>query len=561
MSTDKINVFAVGGLDENGKNMYCIESPTSIIIIDAGIRNPRHNEFSGQLVAPGIDYLVEKKHKIKSVFLSHCHSDQCGAILYMQNHGIKFDVYCTKFTRLYLQEKNKDIDQFSKINFIEIDDNFQYSTQDFYIESFPTFHSAPGSIAFNVITEQGSIVYLTDFIFGMPKEEKAAAKNFVVNLMNIKQKTDVLLLMCESINADKPGFTTPHHIFIHNIDKWFEQPEKKIIASCFDNNFNIVKQIISSAKFTNRKIYVIDQIFYNILHHAIDDGYLPKTKINLIKTEQEYEAINENCVVILATEGQALFNTLFVVASNEHKIVHLTKDDRVVNLAIPYPGVELQAAYTYDELSRHDCKINTLKSNNYRKMHASSEDIKLVTTMLEPKYFMPIKGLYKNFIASAKSLTDIGFNKNNILLRDNGELIAFKNKNLLKNERFTIDCTKQYINVHHEDVHSVVLQERKHMSRNGIIFFAATVDSPLKKIVTEPVIKMKGLITSDSGFIKQLKEFFIKKIKTDYFNTINDGDNNKKIALNELNRTLFNFVKKNIKKYPFISIHINDINF
>lgn len=561
MNSTKISFFALGGLDENGKNLYCVETNNDLIILDAGARNPRNNEFSGQTVVNSLDYLLTKKDKIKGIFLTHCHYDQCGGLGYILSNDLNVPIYLTDFTKEYLKLKNQKQPWINTVDFKVIDENFFFHTQDLYVEAIPTYHSAPGSVGFNIMTEQGAIVYLTDFIFSNSDALNKPNVTFLNNLTQFRQKSKVLLLLCDSLNAHHSGFTTPNHLFYYQLDKWLEQATDRVIISCYDNNFHYINQIIKSAKFTKYNLYFFDVKNYKLAKKAMETGYLLDYEIKLISNKEEFDVLKGNDLVVVGAEGQQLFNKILKIALNRDPFIQLKSTDTFINLAIPFPGIELQASRTFDALSRCDCDVLHLPRNIYRKMHPSIEDIKLVCNILQPKYFMPIKGLYKNYVKAGKGLMTTGFSDKNIIYADNGEVISFVDKQLVQNRDF-VPAGKKYINLFDDDIHDVVLAERKRLAKNGFLIFSAVVDSIKQKIISNPIIQSKGLTSNtENVFIsEEIKEFIINELKTYYFIELNNDVTQQQNIRKTLNRHITNFINKKLNKNPIVIVNLKEEN-
>ena len=560
--SSKINVFALGGLNENGKNMYCVESESNLLIFDAGIRNPRYNEFSGQLVAPNIEHLINNKKKIVGIFLSHCHYDQCGALVYLLKNNITAPVYCTKFTYEYLVTKNQHISNFSDIDFNIIDNDWIFACQDFTVTAINAKHSVPGTVGFNIHCLQGNIIYLTDCIIDIdscrPLDESHQG-NIILDLLKIRQDNDVLLLLCDSINANKPGFTNPNHDYSDELNFYMGQNEQRQIVSVFDNSFIAVKRIFECASLTQRKIYVLDPLYEKLLRLGVKEGYLPDHEFSCIGNATEANDIKERCVIILTAEGQNLYDRIFALGAGENKLISITADDGFINLAPPYPGIELQATNAFDCLSKTNCKIYTFRDKKYRNMHASIEDIKLIVSTLQPKYFFPIKGLYKNYLSIAEALIKAGYNPDNIIYKDNGEIITFIGQNLIDNH-LSVPSEKNYIDNYYVDVHDSVLRDRANLSTDGLFIFSAVVDSRKKQILSNPVLQSKGLISyaSNKTFLTELNDFILEKINV-YFEELH----NKELIISEnaysnLVKNIRAFILKAIKKRPAVIINLND---
>ena len=483
----KIKIFALGGLNENGKNMYVVEVDDNIFIFDAGLKYPTANMLGVDYIIPKFDYLVEHKDKIRGLFLTHAHAGNMGAVPDILEVLPDLPVYATKFTMTVLKmELEKYSIEATKLK--EIRPHSKIDVAGFSIFPITVSHSIPETVAFVLYTDDGAIVYATDFVF-----DSAMLGNYKTDIGKLAYvgKQGVLCLMAESSYAYREGHTSPYHRITNVVWNLLNKTEDRIIISIFPDHVYRIQEIFDQISKTNRKVVLMGKRLQNLVKYASDSGYLHFDE----KIIGDLSNINDKDIVILTSDDKEKeYASLEKIISRYDKYITLKEGDTVFVAEPIYPGNEKKIAKITDDLSRLDVKVVTLSYNNHVLHHPSSEDLMQMINLMNPKYYFPIKGEYRYQYMNAGVAEQAGMDKENILLKLNGDVITFKDGKLeeqteqVKADEILIDGNTA------DDIGDLVLKDRELLSKNGIVIVSATIDKKTKKILASPQILTRGFI-------------------------------------------------------------------
>ena len=490
----KIKVFALGGLDENGKNLYVVEVNDKIFILDAGLKYPTEDLLGVDAVIPDFNYLKENASRIQGVFLSHGHEDHIGAIPQLLSI-INVPVYGMRLTMALVEdsltENGLDI---KKYKLYKVRENNELFFGDVKVTFFKTTHSIPDSVAICIHTTDGVIVYTSDFTF-----DQNAKGRYQTNYGRMSEiaKEGVLCLLSESLNAEKPGFTSTGNSLQCELDEAFSRANGRIICSLYSSDLHRIQLVIDLAIQYKRKIAIIGRKMQRVVDIAVKLGYLriPKSMLmNLLYIDEKNDNNFSNLVVLATGNRYEPFNSLIRMAKHQDRLIHIEKSDTVIVATPPIPGNEVKAARTIDMLYRTGAKVCVINKNLLPSSHASSEDLKLMMNLLKPQYVMPVIGEYSNLVAHAKVAEQIGYRSENIILLDNGDVVEFQQGELVNHtEHIQIDqVLVDGLGV--GDIGSVVLRDRQLMANDGIIVVIANLNKNTKEIVAGPQIVSKGFV-------------------------------------------------------------------
>jgi len=490
---EKIKVFALGGLDENGKNLYIVEVNEKIFILDAGLKYPTEELLGVDAVIPDFAYLKENTSRIQGIFLSHGHEEHIGAIPQLLSL-MSVPVYGTRLTMSLvedaLSEHGMDIKKYKLYKIRETNELF---FGDIKVTFFKTTHSIPDSVAICVHTKAGVVVYTSDFTF-----DQSAKGRYQTNYSRISDisKEGVLCLLSESMNAAKPGFTGTGTLK-YRLDEIFSHAEGRIICSLYSSDLHRIQMVIDLAIQYNRKVAIIGRKMQRLVDISVKLGYLriPKSMLmNLLYIDEKNDNNLSNLVVLATGTRYEPFNALTRMAKHQDRLVHIEKTDTVIVATPPIPGNETKAARTVDLLYRTGSKVVVVNKELLPTSHASSEDLKLMINLLKPEYVMPVSGEYRDLIAHAKVAEQMGYNPENIIILDNGDIVGFEQGELVNHsEHIPIDqVLVDGLGV--GDIGSVVLRDRQLMSNDGIIVVIANLNKHTKEIVAGPQIVSKGFV-------------------------------------------------------------------
>ena len=490
----QIKFYGLGGLGDNGKNLYVLEINKKIIILDAGLQHPSGDLLGVDAIVPDISYLESRQEDIVGVFLSHAHDKHIGALPMLLSH-FKTKVYGTSFTI----EVARDFMAEHKMNHYDYDfETVKFNTiikfDDFAIEYFATTHSVPLSAGIVVYTEDGAFVYATDYTFDQN--------------VNIHYKTDfhklakisdygVLALLSESSGAANVGHSNTNVNIKRVLRNAFKQAEGRIIVGMYSTELSNIQLIIDEAITAGKKISIIGRKAQRLVNIGERMGYIEIPQESLVNLRFiDNENTNEfNEVVYLVTgERHEPFFMLQRMAKGFDRLIHLIPSDTVIFMCPPLIGTEKIAAKTYDELFKIGVNMIKVDKTYLSRFHASSEDIKFMYSLLKPKYIIPINGEYRYQLAQRQLALEYGFKENEIFLLDNGEVITFekgikdKFHDMVENGAVMIDGTYE------TDINDTVIKERELLSQDGFVLIIANINSVNRQMLNKPEIVSRGFI-------------------------------------------------------------------
>lgn len=483
----KIKIFALGGLNENGKNMYVVNVDDNIFVFDAGLKYPTANMLGVDYIIPKFDYLIENKKKIKGIFLTHAHDGNIGAMPDIMKELPDVPVYATKFTMTVLKMELEKYN-IEATNLKEIRPHSKLDIANFSIFPITVTHSIPETVAFVLYTNDGAIVYATDFVFDSTM--LGSYKTDIGKLAYVG-KQGVLCLLAESSYAYREGHTSPKHRISKEVWDLLNQTDDRVIISIFPEHVYRIQEIFDSVAKTKRKIVLMGRKLQRLVNYAKEFNYLHYDE-NMIG---DLSNINDKDVVILtADDKEKSFASLEKIISRYDKYITLKEGDTVFIAEPIYPGNEKKVSKIMDDLSRLDVDVVTLPFKNHVLHHPSSEDLMQMINLMNPKYYFPIKGEYRYQYMNAAVAEQAGLDKDKVLLKLNGDVINFVNGKLVdKPEHINADEILIDGNSS-DDIGNLVLKDRELLSKNGIVIVSATIDRKTKKIIADPQILTRGFI-------------------------------------------------------------------
>lgn len=483
----KIKIFALGGLNENGKNMYVVNVDDNIFVFDAGLKYPTANMLGVDYIIPKFDYLIENKKKIKGIFLTHAHDGNIGAMPDIMKELPDVPVYATKFTMTVLKMELEKYN-IEATNLKEIRPHSKLDIANFSIFPITVTHSIPETVAFVLYTNDGAIVYATDFVFDSTM--LGSYKTDIGKLAYVG-KQGVLCLLAESSYAYREGHTSPKHRISKEVWDLLNQTDDRVIISIFPEHVYRIQEIFDSVAKTKRKIVLMGRKLQRLVNYAKEFNYLHYDE-NMIG---DLSNINDKDVVILtADDKEKSFASLEKIISRYDKYITLKEGDTVFIAEPIYPGNEKKVSKIMDDLSRLDVDVVTLPFKNHVLHHPSSEDLMQMINLMNPKYYFPIKGEYRYQYMNAAVAEQAGLDKDKVLLKLNGDVVNFVNGKLVdKPEHINADEILIDGNSS-DDIGNLVLKDRELLSKNGIVIVSATIDRKTKKIIADPQILTRGFI-------------------------------------------------------------------
>ena len=531
----KISITALGGLNENGKNMYVIEVDKNIFVFEAGLKYADEFTLGIDYIIPNIEYLKKNKKRIKGIFLTHGHDENIGALsdIIKDLDGIK--IYAAKFT-LDVVRKELENEEIVSNNLVEIKANKAIDFDSIKIFPVNLSHSIPDNLGYALYTSDGVIFYASDFVFDSLM--RGAYKTDLGKLAYIG-KQGVLCLLTESIYADKVGHTAPNHRTNNLIRETLNKEDKRIIFSILNSHIYRIQELFNEVAKTNRKVVIMGKMLQNLINDAINNHYLKVDK-NIIG---DLSNINDDTAVILISDGRKKpYSNIIKILNGYDKFIQIKPTDTVF-LATPiYEGREKTFYQVLDSISKMDANIVTLSPKKYLSHHASSEDLMMMIDLMNPKYYFPVKGEYRCQVANADLAYKVGIPRENIILKQNGEMVTFKDGKLVDDFKKVPSGSILIDGDSSDDIGEVVLRDREMLSDNGIMIISATLNKKTKKIIAGPEILTRGFIyVKDSAdLLKEIKDICSKIIDDNTHDNFVEFNKIKTNIRDELGRFLSN---------------------
>ncbi len=483
----KIKIFALGGLNENGKNMYVVNVDEDIFVFDAGLKYDNDLNLGIDYIIPNFNYLIENKKKIKGIFLTHGHDGNMGAVPDILEKIPDLPVYGTKLT-LEIVKKDMDKKLLEKTNLIEIKPHIKLDFNKNSIFPIAVTHSIPDALCYVLYTPDGAIVYTGDFTFDSTM--MGAYKTDIGKLAYVG-KQGVLCLLCESFYADKPGHTSPQNRVADFIKEVLNKSKDRVIATIFPAHFYRIQEVFNEVSKTQRKIVIMGKPLQEIINEAINEGYLTidRDKIGTLS-----DLDNKNTVVLISDEKEKPFANLERIIKGFDKFITIKETDTIFITEPSYPGIEKRLATIMDEIAMLGADAISLSSKKHLLHHASREDLMLMINLMNPKYYMPVKGEYRCQYANAEIAEELGIPKENIILKLNGDVLELEN-GVNTNSMEHIETDEILIDGNDSgDIGDLVLKDREMLGESGIVIISCTLDKITKQIIGGPEILTRGFI-------------------------------------------------------------------
>ena len=510
MSSKKLKVIPLGGLGEIGKNMTVVEYGDDIIVIDCGVSFPEDEMLGIDLVIPDITYLQKNKKKIKAIILTHGHEDHIGALPYVLKQ-INVPVYGTKLTLGLVNYKMEEhgID-FAKLNTVKAKDVVQFGS--LKVEFIKTSHSIADSVALAIHSPVGIIVHTSDF-----KVDFTPIDGEVIDLARFASlgEQGVLALLADSINAERPGYTMSEKTVGAVFDNMFEDAKGRIIIASFASNIHRIQQVINAADKFNRKLCVSGRSMVNIVNVATELGYL-KMPENMLVDIDHISNYPDNRVVVLTTGSQGEpMSALARMAASEHRKLQIKPDDLVIISATAIPGNEKLVSKIINQLFKKGANvIYEGLMDTHVSGHACQEELKLIHTLVKPKFFIPVHGEHRHLKQHAKLAESLGMPKENIFIAELGNVIDFT-PNSCKINGSVVAGRVLVDGLGIGDVGNIVLRDRKHLSQDGLMVVIITMSRNTFNIIAGPDIISRGFVyvRESEGLMDDAKEVVMRVLE------------------------------------------------
>ncbi|MBD5520102.1 MAG: ribonuclease J [Lachnospiraceae bacterium] len=483
-----LKIIPLGGLEQIGLNITVFEYEDSIIVVDCGLSFPEDGMLGIDLVIPDITYLKENINKVKGFVITHGHEDHIGALPYVLKE-VNVPVYATKLTMGIIENKLKEHELLNNTKRKVVKFGQSINLGQFRIEFIKTNHSIVDAAALAIYSQAGVVVHTGDF-----KVDYTPVFGDAIDLQRFAEigKKGVLALMCDSTNAERPGFTPSEKTVGKTFDSLFsEHRDTRIIIATFASNVDRVQQIINSAYKFGRKVVVEGRSMVNIIETASTLGYLNIPDQTLVDVEMLKNYPNEKTVIITTGSQGESMAALSRMASGMHRKISIVPGDTVIFSSNPIPGNEKAVTNVINELLVKGADV--IFQDVHVSGHACQEEIKLLYTLLHPKYAIPVHGEYKHLKAQAKIAKELGIDKENIFILHSGDVLEIDDENAEVKGKVPVGAILvDGLGV--GDVGNVVLRDRQHLAEDGIMIVVMALDSYGSQLVSGPDIVSRGFV-------------------------------------------------------------------
>lgn len=542
-NTNKVKVMALGGLNEIGKNMTVIEYKDEIVVIDAGLSFPEDEMLGVDIVIPDITYLLKNKDKVKGIFITHGHEDHIGALPYILKK-IDVPVYGTRFSIGLIEAKLKE-HRLNNVKLNVVTPKQIVKLKNISVEFIKNNHSIPGSCSLAIHTEQGVIFHTGDF-----KIDLTPIDGDVMDLHRICElgSSGVLLMLADSTNVEKPGFTMSERTVGSGLDDLFRKANgSRIIVATFASNVHRLQQIINMAVKFNRKVAISGRSMVNVIGVARELGYLDMEDDTLIDLNDISKYDDSELVIITTgTQGEPM-SALARMSSSEHKKVEIKEGDLVIISAHPIPGNEKLISKVINLLFERGARVvyNDI-ADIHVSGHAAQEDLKLINRMVKPKFFMPVHGEFRMLKRHAALANELGMPEQNVFVMQTGQVLELdRNSARITTTVPTGNVLVDGLGV--GDVGNIVLRDRKHLSEDGLMIVVVTISKEDGKVLAGPDIISRGFV-----YVRESEDLMdgAKNVIKDVLNECEEK-NIKEWAY------LKNNIKENLKEYLYVKTKRN----
>ena len=550
---ERLKIISLGGLNEIGKNLTVYEYDEDIVIVDCGLGFPDDDMYGVDIVIPNIDYLIENKHKIRGIVLTHGHEDHIGALPYVMRE-INVPIYATPLTAGLTQLKlaeNKLLEN-TVLEIKKPGDVIKLGC--FKVELIHVNHSIHDTVMLSIRTPVGVILHTGDF-----KVDTTPVSGEMIDLARLGEigKKGVLALLSDSTNVEKPGYSTSESKVGQRFDELFQGCTQRIIVTTFASNVHRVQQVIDCAAKYGRKVAITGRSMENALRVSTELGCV-KIPDGLLMDLNQINNLPPDKIVIITTGSQGEpMSALYRIAFSGHKQIEIKTGDRVIISASAVPGNERTVSRVIDELFRRGAEVIYDKvSDLHVSGHAYQEELKMMIALTKPRFFVPIHGEHRHLCIHAKLAESMDILSKNIVIADIGQIIELSGKRISKNGtvpsgKVLVDGTGDF------DIASVVLRDRKHLAQDGMIVVIVNLSSEDGSLISEPDIITRGFV-----YVKESEEI-IQELKTVVLNTIENNTNGKVSDRSTLKRSirseLSEYLYKNTKRKPMILTTVTEI--
>ena len=558
----KINIFSLGGLQEDGKNLYVVEINEKLFILDAGLKYPTSELYGVDIIVNDISYLIENKNRIVGIFLTHGHDDHIGGVYHILKE-FSVPVFASKFTMAILIDKLKEEKfEYNPENFKVVTAKTALKLQGTEIRFFEVAHNIPECLGIALKTDEGYIIYTGNYNFDQNSRIDYA---HMFRALAIFAKEGVLALLTDSLGADNDQSRGTILEFKLRITNIISQAKNRIIFTLFSSDILRIQQIVNIALEQNKKIAIIGRKTQRIVNQAMELGYLsiPEESLANLRYIDENNHNNDKDLVVLVTgERHEPYFMLQRMAKHIDRLIHLEPADTIVVLTNPYLGTEKMAARTMDIIYRVTTNVREFNSKLLPFSSANREEIKQMINMLEPKYVIPVIGEYRHQYAMRVIADCIGYSEDQVLILDNGDIASFQDGKYIG---ITGDVPTGEVLIDgkaFKDVSDVVMRDRELLAKDGLLMICVNINPKTKAVVAGPEIVARGFayINENEELKNEILDIF-KKVSIKFLvNKFINWSEYKNTLKTELSHAIFKKSKRSPIIIPvLISTDLDDV--
>ena len=549
----KIRIFALGGLDEDGKNMFVIEIDDGIFILECGLKYPQGDQLGVEMIIPDFTYLKQNEKRIKGIFITHGHDDVMAALPSLMK-VIKAPIYTAPLTAVLLEKRFKK-EGIKKYEIHRIKRNGSFKIDNYKIKTFGVTQSIMDGFGVGIGTDQGYIVYTSEYIVDYDIKNEA----FRCNLSEITKigNEGVLALLTESVGSTREGHSAPKHRITNIIEPCFEDSANRIIVTLYNQNIYRIIEVIELAVKYGRKICFYDDELKQMMMDIEKLGYY-HVPVNAEVPRSRFNNDDENILVIISGSGSNIFKRVHKIAIKEDESLEFRESDTIIIASPMVPGTEHEATKMENDLYKEGAKVIAVDSKRAYSMHAAIEDLKMMLYLFNPTYYVPVKGEYRQLVSNANIALDMGYKADHIIVLDNGQIATIedgklsKHYDLLQLEDVMIDGKDNL------DASGMVLKDREILSTDGVIVAGVVVNYRTKQIIGGPDVQSRGVI-----YLKDA-DYVMKEVGVMFEDIINNAVKEKRYdnmgCRQEAREKISRYVFKETGKKPMILPAIVEIN-
>lgn len=531
-----IKVYALGGLGEVGKNTYCIESENDLIILDAGVKFPEDDLVGVDYVIPNYQHLKDNQSKIRALFITHGHEDHIGGIPFLVKMVKIPVIYAPKLACALIRQKLEDQKIKEKVNLIEYDSDSVIKAGCFNVSFIRVTHSIPDSFGICVDTPEGRIVDTGDFKIDLTP----VGPEMEIHKMARIGEEGVDLLLADSTNAEKEGWTPSEKNVLDSINEIFDKASGRLIISTFSSNISRIQQIVDCTIKHNRKIVIIGRSMVNTVEVSLKFGYI-KIPSTMVKDVESLPSLKDSETVILCTgsQGEAMA-ALSRIANGSYKGLRIIPGDTVVFSSSPIPGNGASISRIVNQLTRQGADVitNSVFADIHSSGHPSRQELRMNLKLYNPKYFMPAHGEYHMLKLHGDIAKSLGMPKDNIFILGNGDTLLLKNHEVIDGERVTAEDV--YIDGYDiNGVSTAVIRDRKILQDDGMVSVSVCIDSKQSKLMCPPTVMTVGFVSYG-----KYEQHLTRHAAIQVEDALNELFGSKKVTFNDIKNTIRSVVSK-----------------